>query len=351
MADRDFWRNRRVLVTGHTGFKGSWLATWLLDLGCRVHGIGLAPESRRSLFDLNRLADRVNHAIGDLRSRDVTEAAVQRAQPEVVFHLAAQAIVRRGFRDPAETFETNVMATVRLLEAVRKASSVRAVVVVTSDKCYEEPVPTRGYTEDDSLGGRDPYSASKGCQEIVAHAYRRSFLEGRLATARAGNVIGGGDWAEDRVVPDAVRAIESNRPLQLRNPHAIRPWQHVLEPLAGYLLLAERLSLGHPIDRAWNFGPSEAEGVTVAELVDRFHEVWGRGSWVQTPDADAGNEAAVLRLDVSRARASLGWEPRLRLDQAIRLSVDWYRGVLEDKIDPFELTCRQAREYEAVGTA
>jgi CDP-glucose 4,6-dehydratase len=351
MPDRNFWRGRRVLVTGDTGFKGSWLSTWLIDLGSHVHGVGLPPASLPSLFDLNGLSSRVEHVPADLRSKEAAELAVQRAQPEVVFHLAAQAIVRRGLRDPAETFETNVMATVRLLDAVRNAPSVRAVIVVTSDKCYEEPAPRRGYREEDALGGRDPYSASKGCQEIVAHAYRRSFLEGRLATARAGNVIGGGDWAEDRIVPDAVRAIENKRPLQLRNPRAIRPWQHVLEPLAGYIRLAERLWQGHPVDRAWNFGPADKDGATVAELIDRFHQVWGHGSWIPVADPDAGKETPVLRLDASRAREELGWEPRLGLDRAIGMTVDWYRGVLEDGADPFELTCRQTRAYEGAETA
>jgi CDP-glucose 4,6-dehydratase len=351
MPDRDFWRGRRVLVTGHTGFKGSWLSAWLLQLGARVHGVALAPTSRPSLFELNRLADRMDHSLGDLRDRHTADTAVRRAEPEVVFHLAAQAIVRHGLRYPAETFETNVMGTVHLLDAVRSAPSVRAVVVVTSDKCYEETATDRGYREDDALGGRDPYSASKGCQEIVAHAYRRSFLEGRLATARAGNVIGGGDWAEDRVIPDAVRALGDQRPLCLRNPRAIRPWQHVLEPLSGYLRLAERLYQGHPVDRAWNFGPAEADAATVGDLIDRFHRVWGRGSWVSVADPDAGKEAAVLRLDAAQARQQLGWQPRVGLERAIQLTVEWYREVIEAQADPFGLLCHQTRAYEGVETA
>jgi CDP-glucose 4,6-dehydratase len=346
MADREFWRGRRVLVTGHTGFKGSWLATWLIDLGARVYGIGLAPESQPSLFDLNGLSGRLDHVLGDVRLGEATKAVIRRAAPEIVFHMAAQAIVRQGLREPAVTFETNVMGTVRLLEAIRDATSVRAVVIITSDKCYGEPVPRLGYSEDDPLGGRDPYSASKGCQEIVAHAYRQSYLPGRLATARAGNVIGGGDWAMDRVVPDAVRALQENRPLQLRNPHAVRPWQHVVDPLGGYLRLAERLYAGDPVDRAWNFGPAESAGATVAELVGHLHEKWGRGSWAMVADANASKEAPVLRLDASRARAQLGWEPRFALDQAVRMTVDWYRGVLEMQQDPFELTCLQTRAYD-----
>jgi CDP-glucose 4,6-dehydratase len=346
MADRDFWRGRRVLVTGHTGFKGSWLATWLLDLGCQVLGVGLAPATQPSLFELNSLGGRVDSMLEDLRHPEAAEAAVRRGQPEVIFHLAAQAIVRRGLRNPAETFETNVMGTVRLLDAARQAPSVRAVVVVTSDKCYEETAEGRGYRETDALGGRDPYSASKGCQEIVAHAYGRSYLEGKLATARAGNVFGGGDWSEDRVIPDAVRAIEESRPVALRNPRSIRPWQHVLDPLAGYLRLAERLCAGDDVEGPWNFGPSETDGATVAELVERLHHAWGRGSWTPVSDPDAGKEAPVLRLDASRAREYLGWAPKIGLQRAIQMTVDWYRGVLERAVDPFELTCGQTRGYD-----
>jgi CDP-glucose 4,6-dehydratase len=351
MADRDFWRGRRVLVTGHTGFKGSWLSAWLLDLGCEVHGIGLPPATKPSLFDLSRLGSRLGHNVGDIRLPDTADSIVRRTRPEIVFHLAAQSIVRRGLRQPAETFDTNVMGTVRLLEAVRREPAVRAVVVVTSDKCYEDAATGRAYRETDALGGRDPYSASKGCQEIVAHAYRWSYLRGRLATARAGNVIGGGDWAEDRVVPDAVRAIAAGQPLGLRNPRSVRPWQHVLDPLAGYLRLAEGLCAGEPVEGAWNFGPADGGAVSVGELIERLHAVWGQGSWRPVADREAGSEATVLRLDASRARERLGWEPKIGLDDAIRLTVEWYRSVLGNEADPFDLTYRQARAYDEAATA
>ena len=334
-----------MLVTGHTGFIGGWLATALVDFGSDVHGIGLAPSTHPSLFDWNTLADRIHHQLGDLRQSSVAERAVRQANPEVVFHLAAQAIVRRGLREPVETFETNVMGTVHLLEALRTAPSVRAIVVVTSDKCYEEAVVDRGYRETDPLGGRDPYSASKGCQEIVAHAYRRSYLPGTLATARLGNVIGGGDWSEARIVPDAVRAIVEARPVQLRNPHSIRPWQHVLDPLHGCFQLAQALFLGQAVDDAWNFGPCETRAVTVSELVEAVHRAWGQGTWVSVEDPDARQEAATLRLDTLRARQQLMWQSSLTLDQAVGMTVDWYRQVLNGESDPFSLTCLQISDH------
>jgi CDP-glucose 4,6-dehydratase len=351
MVDRDFWRGRSVLVTGHTGFKGGWLAAWLIDLGARVHGLALEPATDPSLFELARLGQLMAHAVGDLRDRTVALRALRDVAPEVVFHLAAQSLVRQGLREPVDTFDTNVMGTVHLLDAVRTAPSVRAVVVVTSDKCYEETTSHRGYREGDPLGGRDPYSASKGCQEIVTHAFRRSFLKCGVATARAGNVIGGGDWAYDRVIPDAVRALVDGRAVRLRNPGAVRPWQHVLEPLAGYLGLAERLCLNQGGDGAWNFGPDEADQTSVRDLVERLHRMWGHGSWAPESDPDAGKEASVLRLDASHARRELAWRPRLGLDRAVRLTVDWYRAVLERAADPWELTCRQIREYEQEGQA
>jgi CDP-glucose 4,6-dehydratase len=345
MPDSRFWRGRRVLLTGHTGFKGAWLASWLIDLGCDVHGVSLVPPTQPSLFELNRLSGRMEHAFEDLRCPGVADRAVQRSKPEVVFHLAAQSIVRRGLREPAETFDTNVMGTVRLLDAIRQAPSVRAVVVVTSDKCYAESSSSHGHREEDSLGGRDPYSASKACQEIVAHAYRQSYLQKRLATARAGNVIGGGDWAEDRIIPDAVRAIIDGRNLQVRNPRSIRPWQHVLEPLAGYMRIAEHLCQEKNADGPWNFGPLDEGTATVADVVDLFHQYWGRGSWASVSDPSSAIEAPVLRLDASRAREKLGWKPRISLNKALEMTVDWYKRVLETDTDPYDLTCEQTHQY------
>ncbi len=346
MVDGDFWRGRSVLITGHTGFKGGWLAAWLIGLGARVHGVALEPATAPSLFELARLGQRMAHIAGDLRDRAVPLRALRDVEPEVVFHLAAQSIVRRGLREPVDTFDTNVMGTVHLLEAIRTSPSVRAVVVVTSDKCYEETTSHRSYRECDPLGGRDPYSASKGCQEIVTHAFRRSLLKCGVATARAGNVIGGGDWAQDRIVPDAIRALIEGHPVRLRNPGAVRPWQHVLEPLAGYLRLGERLWLNRAGEGAWNFGPNETDQTSVGDLVERIHRMWGNGSWEAEAEADSGQEASVLRLDASHARRELGWQPRLELDRAVRLTVDWYRAVIERAADPWEFTRAQIRDYQ-----
>jgi CDP-glucose 4,6-dehydratase len=351
MPDCDFWRGRRVLITGHTGFKGGWLGSWLSDLGCQVFGVGLPPATHPSFFELTRLDDRIESRLEDLRRPEAADGALKWSDPEVIFHLAAQSVVRRALREPIDTFETNVMGTVRLLDAVRKAPGVRGVVVITSDKCYESDGAPPVFREGDPLGGRDPYSASKGCQEIVTHAYRRSFLPGRVATARAGNVIGGGDWAEDRIIPDAVRAIGEHRDLRLRNPGSVRPWQHVLDALAGYLLVAERICHGTDGRTAWNFGPDDSDAATVANLIDRFHGVWGRGSWALEADRDAGKEAPALRLDASLAKEHLGWQPRIPLDAAVRLTVDWYRGVLENGSDAFELTRRQVQSYGSLETA
>ena len=275
-----FWHDRRVLVTGHTGFKGAWLSLWLSRLGARVTGLALAPETSPSLFTLAGLAERVDSRLGDIRSRAIVDAVVAESRPEVVFHLAAQALVRRSYADPVATYETNVMGTAHVLEAARRADGLRAVVVVTSDKCYENREWWWPYREDDALGGYDPYSSSKGCAELVTAAWRRSYFGGPaspagVASARAGNVIGGGDWAEDRLVPDCMRAFGTSTPVVIRRPAAVRPWQHVLEPLAGYLLLAERLAEGPGFAEAWNFGPSVDDARPVSWVVDRLVRFWG----------------------------------------------------------------------------
>jgi CDP-glucose 4,6-dehydratase len=351
MIDRAFWRGRRVLITGHTGFKGSWLSTWLLDLEADVHGVALAPGTDPSMFELTRLGARMPHTIADLRDPGTSSHLLETSRPEVVFHLAAQGIVRRALRDPVTTFETNVMGTVHLLEAVRQRADVKAVVVVTSDKCYAVDAQTSGYREEDPLGGAEPYSASKASQEMVAHAFERCYLTGRVATARAGNVIGGGDWAEDRLVPDAVRAWSAALPLRLRNPRAVRPWQHVLDPLAGYLRLAERLSADRRFAGPWNFAPAPGDAVPVATLVERLQQCWGSGSWSIDDDPDAARETPVLRLNASRAQERLGWRPRLRLAEALAWSVEWYRDVTEHRHDAFELSRVQIRRYEHLEAA
>ena len=324
-----FWRGRRVFLTGHTGFKGAWLSLWLRQLGAEVTGYALAPPTEPSLFALAGLETGMASIEADIRDAARLRTALVQARPEVVFHLAAQALVRRSYADPAETFSSNVMGTVHLLDAVRACDTVRGVVVVTSDKCYENRGLDRGYVEDDPLGGHDPYSSSKACTELVAAAYRRSFCSDdvAIATARAGNVIGGGDWAADRLVPDMVRAFAAGTPVRIRNPEAVRPWQHVLEPLAGYLLLAESLVVqGQRHACGWNFGPDADATATVRTVAELAVRAWGAGAaWVGDPGPHP-HEAHLLMLDASRARAALGWAPRLTLGQAVADTVEWYRA-------------------------
>jgi CDP-glucose 4,6-dehydratase len=315
-----------VLVTGHSGFKGSWLRLWLESLGARVSGYSL-PES-------------------DVRDADALHRAVEAGEPEVVMHLAAQPIVRRSYRDPAETYAVNVTGTVNLLDAVRGSGSVGAVVNVTSDKCYENVGRDAGYSEDDPLGGADPYSSSKACSEIVTAAYRRSFGL-RVATARAGNVIGGGDWAEDRLVPDVVRAALSGQRVVVRNPDSVRPWQHVLEPLSGYLMLAERLHGSPDYARPWNFGPAETDSRAVGEVVERLAGLWPGGIEHETrADPGAPPEARLLKLDSTRAREQLGWTPAWGLDEALRAVVDWHVAH-RDGGDVRALALDQIRAHQA----
>jgi CDP-glucose 4,6-dehydratase len=346
----DFWRRQNVLLTGHTGFKGGWLATWLLELGARVAGLALPPDPGPSFFQACALGDRLASRHGDVRDAAALRACLQELQPTIVFHLAAQSLVRRSFREPRSTFDTNVMGTVNVLEAVKATPSVRAVVVVTSDKCYahREGAPHR---EGDRLGGSDPYSASKACAEIVCEAYRRSFFTqgAGLATVRAGNVFGGGDWAEDRLVPDAMRALAGGLRLSVRYPEAIRPWQHVLEPLLGYMVLAERLAQD-PARWAgpWNFGPHE-KGVTVGALAELLVRAWGEGTWSPAPEPGAPPESPALRLDSSKAERELGWRPRLSLQDAVALTIEWYRRALSgDRADAMlALSRNQIRDYVA----
>ncbi|MDR3467817.1 MAG: CDP-glucose 4,6-dehydratase [Xanthobacteraceae bacterium] len=331
MIDTDFWRERRVFLSGHTGFKGGWTALLLHSLGARVFGFALPPEGEPNLFAAAGIERDLHHCIGDLRDFSAVSSAIAEARPDIVIHMGAQSLVRRSYLDPVSTYATNVMGTVHLLEAVRHAPSVRAVVVVTSDKCYENRNVPRGYQETDPLGGHDPYSNSKGCAELVTDAYRRSFYStpssASVATARAGNVIGGGDWAEDRLIPDAMRAFMAEEPLLIRNPLAIRPWQHVLDPVLAYLLLAERL-FARPgaFAQAWNFGPSADSEVSVETVVNRVVRLWGAGAGWQNDGGEHPHEAACLKLDCTKAATQLGWRPLLSLDDALRLTVEWYRA-------------------------
>lgn len=324
-----FWHGRRVFLTGHTGFKGSWLSLWLQALGAEVHGYALPPPTEPSMFEVCQVGQDMSSTIGDIRDPDTLSRALQIARPEIVLHLAAQPLVLESFDQPLATFATNVMGTAHLLEAVRHCADVRAVIVVSSDKCYENREQLWGYRETDPMGGHDPYSASKGCTELVAAAWRRSFLHNQgiqLASARAGNVIGGGDWAPNRLVPDVLKAFAAGQAVVLRHPSAIRPWQHVLEPLSGYLLLAQRLfEEGAAFAEAWNFGPDDSDAQTVAWVVEQLATGWGSAArWTQA-ELNGPHEAHILKLDCSKARVRLGWRPRWRAEEAIARSLTWYQ--------------------------
>lgn len=328
---RGAYRGRKILITGHTGFKGSWMAEWLLGLGAEVAGYSLAPNTSPNHFDLLGLQSRLRHVVGDVRDRQALERAVLEFQPEVVFHLAAQPLVRLSYAEPATTWETNVMGTVNLLEAVRRCASVKACVVVTSDKCYENREWPWGYRETEAMGGHDPYSASKGASELVVASYRRSFFKDpsgcRLASGRAGNVIGGGDWSADRIVTDFVKSILADKPLALRNPKATRPWQHVLEPLSGYLDLGSRLLAdgGESLADGWNFGPSEESVVLVQDLARLLVGAWNRGEVVVDDTGNHPHEAGLLKLDCSKARQELGWHGVWSVQETAKRVVAWFK--------------------------
>ena len=330
--DPDFWMRRRALVTGHTGFKGAWLSLWLQALGAEVVGVAPGVPTRPSLYELADVGTHMRELAVDVRDAAAMREALREARPEVVLHLAAQPMVRRSLRDPAMTYDVNVMGTINVLDAVREAGAdVLAVGVVTSDKCYENPGGSpRPFVEDDPLGGSDPYSSSKACVELLAASYRRSFfsVEGsaRLGTARAGNVIGGGDWGEDRLVPDSVRAVETGEALHVRNPGAVRPWQHVLSPLSGYLRLAEALAQGRDAARAWNFGPPAQDARPVSWIVERLAELWGGELRWRLDEAPNPPEAGFLSLDSGAAEQLLGWRPAWRLQDALELVVEWHRA-------------------------
>lgn len=351
------WQGVRVFLTGHTGFKGGWLALWLASEGAIVRGYSLNPSTSPSIFEAARVGDMVEDIRGDILDRTALDRAMREFAPEIVFHLAAQPLVRLSYADPIGTYATNVLGTAHLLESIRSLDSVRAVVVITSDKCYENREWHWGYREQDRLGGYDPYSSSKACAEIVCDAYRSSFFpisnsEGTiLATARSGNVIGGGDWSPDRLIPDLIRGFLGEEPVLIRRPGSIRPWQHVLEPLAGYLKLAERLLAGEKqLGSAWNFGPFDDDAWPVARIAESMARRWGNGvSWI-VDDASSIHEAGSLKLDASKARAELGWHPQLRLNTALEWVVDWYK-TWNAGSDMQAFTLGQIAGYKALASA
>jgi CDP-glucose 4,6-dehydratase len=348
-----FWRGKNVLVTGHTGFKGGWLSLWLQKLGASVVGYALPPAGPENLFELAAVAEQMQSVFADVRDLTSLRNSFRDARPDIVFHLAAQPLVRASYAEPVETFGVNVMGTVHFLEAVRSATFCRVAVIVTSDKCYENREWVWGYRESDPLGGRDPYSCSKGCAEFVTAAYRNSFFDGQgsrrvgIASARAGNVIGGGDFAKDRLVPDWISAVRNQRVLTIRNPNAVRPWQHVLEPLSGYLLLAERLWDDPELyAQAWNFGPASEDVQPVSSLVEKLSEFWeGKGRW-ELDGIPAPHEARLLTLDSSKARTVLGWKCHWSLEEALLAVVDWYKSY--EAGEPLrQVVMRQIASYEA----
>lgn len=353
---RSFWRDKRVLMTGHTGFKGSWMSLWLQSLGADLTGFALNPPTHPCLFDEARVAKGMHSVIADVRDANALSKAMRDAKPEIVIHMAAQSLVRYSYQAPVETYSTNVIGTAHVLEAVRLGNGVRAVLNITSDKCYENQERSRGYREDDRMGGYDPYSNSKACAELLTAAYRSSYFNPAqykqhgvaLATARAGNVIGGGDWAADRLVPDMLRAIEAGYSVAIRNPQAIRPWQHVLEPLSGYLALVEKLYReGSAFAESWNFGPEEADAKPVQWVVEKLAQSWGEGASWQINSCPQPHEANYLKLDCAKAAARLNWRPRMRLQDSLDDIVAWHKAFLAGA-DMKSITLQQISRYEAL---
>ncbi len=351
---KNIFNGKNVFLTGHTGFKGSWLALWLLELGANVTGYALDPVTENDNFVVSRLAERITDIRGDIRDFQRLSDAIKNAEPEIVLHLAAQPLVRLSYAHPRETYETNVMGTVNVLEASRHTPSIKCILNITSDKCYENREWVWGYRENDPMGGHDPYSSSKGCSELVTAAYIRSFCHQdaapSIASVRAGNVIGGGDWAQDRLIPDCIRSLIKGETIEIRSPHAIRPWQHVLEPLSGYLLLARKiLEEPHHFDGAWNFGPGPEAILTVAGVADMVVRQWENGQWSNPTEVQSLHEASLLALDTSKARMQLGWKPRWTTEKAVGKTIDWYKNWQNGK-DMLEENLNEIKEYCSSGT-
>lgn len=359
MKNRAFWKHKKVLITGHTGFKGSWLSLWLQSLGANIVGYALRPPTQPSMFEIANVTAGLISTIGDVRDLEHLQSVIAEHRPEIIFHLAAQPLVRYSYENPVETYTTNIIGTVNMLEAVRHSKSVRVVVSITSDKCYENKEWFWGYRENERLGGHDPYSSSKGCAELIIAAYRNSYFPAReyqhhrvaVASTRAGNVIGGGDWAKDRLIPDIMNAIMENRPVVIRSPNAIRPWQHVLEPLNGYLCLAEQLwTQGPKLAQAWNFGPNSEEAKTVSWIVEYLTNFWGEGARWELDATQHPHEDTYLKLDCSKAKSLLGWAPKLCLSTALEWIVEWYRDYQQGR-DMRSLTEEQITRFENTGGA
>ncbi|MDH4098945.1 MAG: CDP-glucose 4,6-dehydratase [Nitrospirota bacterium] len=351
----EFWKGKRVLITGHTGFKGGWLSLWLQRVGAEVIGYALEPPTTPNLFDAASVAQGMTSVHGDVRNLDHLASTLIKHKPEIVFHMAAQSLVRTSYDEPVETYAVNVMGTVNLLEAVRQYGGIRVVINVTSDKCYENSGLDRGYSEDDPMGGYDPYSSSKGCAELVTAAYRRSFFHDNstaVASVRAGNVIGGGDWADYRLLPDIMKALMNGQVVKIRNPHSVRPWQHVLEPLNGYLCLAERLwEDGRRFADGWNFGPADEDARPVSWIVERATALWGEATLWEQDGIPQPHEAHTLRLDSAKARNLLGWSPELDLAEALEWTVHWYKQFQRDKSSVRLITEEQIDRFLAKGNS
>jgi CDP-glucose 4,6-dehydratase len=352
----DFWQDKRVFLTGHTGFKGSWLSLWLQSLGADLTGYALNPSTNPSMFNVAKVKDGMNSIIGDICDLDTLKDAIREARPEIVIHMAAQPLVRYSYANPVETYATNVMGTVHLMEAVRNTKSVKVLVNVTSDKCYENLELARGYREDEAMGGYDPYSNSKGCAELVTAAYRSSFFNPKnyqehgvaVASARAGNVIGGGDWSEDRLIPDALKAFEKDLSLIIRNPRAIRPWQHVLEPLSGYLRLAQVLyEKGPAFASGWNFGPLDKDNRSVEEVISLLIKEWGSLARWEEEGQEQPYEATLLSLDISKAQSKLRWSPKWNLEVAIQKTAQWQK-LMHKQEDMQKVSLAQIKEYQSI---
>lgn len=348
MIDQPFWQNKRVYITGHTGFKGSWLSLWLQSMGAEVKGYALAPVTTPSLFDVANVADNIESDIGDIRNLEQLRSSMVSFNPDILIHMAAQPLVRLSYKAPVETYETNVMGTVNVLEVARACPNLKSIVSVTTDKCYENKEREQGYGEDEPMGGHDPYSSSKGCAELVTSAYRRSFLQEKgvgLASARAGNVIGGGDWSDDRLIPDILSAFEKGDPVIIRNPKSTRPWQHVLEPLSGYLVLAQKLYEAPKLyAEGWNFGPHEDDAKPVDWILNKMVESWeGNASWALDKGAHP-HEAGFLKLDISKAKSELDWQPTWHLEATLKKIIQWHQAWLNH--EDMQVAClNEINEY------